>query len=180
MTCHYSMLIHWSDEDQVYVVTLPEFGGCMTHGDTYEKAARQGQDALESLVEAYQAEGRPLPAPQLFIFPAPEETPARAWRGAWGDASSRLTAERTMAYEIRLHGDAAAELRRLGVFERRRIVDEINSQLRSGFKTPVVQAARLLFLQASRLHHGFETASKPSADRGDAEPKMSSRSDGRL
>ena len=34
-----------------------------------------------------------------------------------------------MAHEIRLHGDAAAELRRFGVFERRRIVDEINSQL---------------------------------------------------
>ncbi len=31
--------------------------------------------------------------------------------------------------------------------------------LRSRFKT-VVQAARLLFSQASRLHHGFETASK--------------------
>jgi mRNA-degrading endonuclease RelE of RelBE toxin-antitoxin system len=34
-----------------------------------------------------------------------------------------------MAHEIRLSGNAAEELRNLAVFERRRIVDEINSQL---------------------------------------------------
>src|SRR5438552_18297126 len=73
MTCRYSMLIQWSDEDQCYVVTLPEFGGCMTHGETYEEAAHHGQEALESLSEACQAGGRPLPAPQLFTFPLPEE-----------------------------------------------------------------------------------------------------------
>jgi antitoxin HicB len=66
MNGRYSMLIQWSDEDQVYVVTLPEFDGNKTHGATYEEAARMGQEALESLVEAYQAEGWPLPAPQLF------------------------------------------------------------------------------------------------------------------
>jgi predicted RNase H-like HicB family nuclease len=60
------MLIQWSDEDQVYVVTLPEFQGCRTHGSTYEEAARHGQEALESLVEAFQAEGRPLPDPELL------------------------------------------------------------------------------------------------------------------
>ena len=39
MTSHYSMLIQWSDDDRVFVVTLPEFGGCKTHGATYEEAA---------------------------------------------------------------------------------------------------------------------------------------------
>lgn len=66
MNCRYSMLIQWSDEDQVYIVTLPEFDGNKTHGATYEEAARMGQEALESLVESYQAEGWPLPAPQFF------------------------------------------------------------------------------------------------------------------
>jgi len=57
------MIIQWSDEDQVYIVTLPEFGGCKTHGKTYEEAARMGQEVLEMLVEAYQADGSPLPEP---------------------------------------------------------------------------------------------------------------------
>lgn len=34
-----------------------------------------------------------------------------------------------MAHEIRFSGSAAEELRRFAVFERRRIVDEINNQL---------------------------------------------------
>jgi predicted RNase H-like HicB family nuclease len=65
------MLIQWSDEDQVFVVTLPEFHGCKTHGASYEEAARQGTDALESLIEAYQADGRELPEPAKFGSPIP-------------------------------------------------------------------------------------------------------------
>jgi antitoxin HicB len=69
MTCHYSMLIQWSDEDEVFVVTLPEFGGCQTHGSTYEEAAKNGQEALESLIEAYQVEGRSLPSACVLELP---------------------------------------------------------------------------------------------------------------
>lgn len=57
------MLIQWSDEDQVYVVSLPEFGPyAKTHGDTYEEAARMGQEVLELLMEGEDS----LPAPQKF------------------------------------------------------------------------------------------------------------------
>ena len=66
MTCRYSMLIQWSEDDQVYVVTLPEFDGNKTHGSTYDEAARNGQEVLELLVETFQAEGWPLPEPSLF------------------------------------------------------------------------------------------------------------------
>ena len=53
----------WSDEDEAYVVMLPEFGGCMTHGDTYELAVKHGREVLELLVESYAEEGRKLPKP---------------------------------------------------------------------------------------------------------------------
>ena len=67
MTLNYSMLIQWSDEDQVFVVSLPEFGPyCHTHGNTYEEAAKMGQECLESLIEAYQAWGKQLPEPAKF------------------------------------------------------------------------------------------------------------------
>jgi len=57
------MLIQWSDEDGVYVVTLPEFGGCKTHGSTYEQAAKQGRQVLELLVESCLEDKESLPAP---------------------------------------------------------------------------------------------------------------------
>ena len=57
------MEIHWSDEDQAFVVTLPEFPVCQTHGGTYAEAAKSGQEVLDLLVETYRAEGRALPEP---------------------------------------------------------------------------------------------------------------------
>jgi predicted RNase H-like HicB family nuclease len=58
------MVIQWSDEDQKFIVSLPEFGPyAHTHGDTYEEALRNGQDVLELLVEDYQARNQILPNP---------------------------------------------------------------------------------------------------------------------
>lgn len=71
MNTHYSMLIQWSDEDQVFVVTLPEFHGCKTHGLTCEEAARNGHKALKLVSEAFQADGRTLPEPAKFGTPVP-------------------------------------------------------------------------------------------------------------
>lgn len=68
----YSMVIQWSDEDDAYVVTLPEFPECKTHGNTYEKAARNGQEVLELLIHSQNEEGLPLPEPQKFL---PSKTP---------------------------------------------------------------------------------------------------------
>ena len=64
----FSMLIQWSDEDQVFIVTLPEFENARTHGETYEKAARQGRLLIESFIMWYEQDGKPLPAPSLFDF----------------------------------------------------------------------------------------------------------------
>ncbi|HEY7974609.1 MAG TPA: type II toxin-antitoxin system HicB family antitoxin [Ktedonobacterales bacterium] len=68
---HYTMLIRWSAEDDAYVVSLPEwryksFGEIVTHGATYEEAARNGQEALDLLIEDALARGEPLPEPHLY------------------------------------------------------------------------------------------------------------------
>jgi predicted RNase H-like HicB family nuclease len=60
----YSVLIEWSDEDNKYIVTLPEFPNCYTHGATYEEALRNGKEAIEALIEKYQYCGQPLPQPK--------------------------------------------------------------------------------------------------------------------
>lgn len=63
----YTIVIQWSDEDQCYVVSLPEWGKfCHTHGETYEEALQNAQEVLELLVESAIAEGEPLPEPQIF------------------------------------------------------------------------------------------------------------------
>lgn len=64
---HYSMIIEWSDEDQAYIVTVPELPGCRTHGNTYEEAVRQGQDAIESWIMVALADNDPLPSPRRYV-----------------------------------------------------------------------------------------------------------------
>ncbi|MFM7190014.1 MAG: type II toxin-antitoxin system HicB family antitoxin [Microcystaceae cyanobacterium] len=49
----YSMVIVWSEEDDCYLVHLPDFPEqrFRTHGETYEEAAKNGQEVLELLLE---------------------------------------------------------------------------------------------------------------------------------
>ena len=63
---HYSMVIEWSEEDRAYIVTVPELPGCRTHGATYEEAVQQGQDAIDSWIDARKASGRPNPRPRVL------------------------------------------------------------------------------------------------------------------
>jgi len=65
----YSMLIQWSDIDDAYVVSFPEFPGCHTHGDTYEEAVKNGREVIELLVDTYEAEGQSIPTPSVFVSP---------------------------------------------------------------------------------------------------------------
>ncbi len=63
----YTIVIQWSDEDQCYVVFLPEFTDVMqpcTHGDTYEEALKNAQEVLELLIETALEDGEALPEPK--------------------------------------------------------------------------------------------------------------------
>ncbi len=63
---HFSMIIEWSEEDDAYVVTVPELPGCVTHGSTYAEAVRQGEDAIATWLEMARASGDPIPAPRVL------------------------------------------------------------------------------------------------------------------
>lgn len=66
----YTVVIQWSDEDQCYVVSLPEWGPyAKTHGDTYEEAARNAREVLELLMEDEDGKPVDLPAAKLFHYP---------------------------------------------------------------------------------------------------------------
>ncbi|MGB5972786.1 MAG: type II toxin-antitoxin system HicB family antitoxin [Nodosilinea sp.] len=57
------MVIVWSEEDDCFLVHLPAFPEQVyrTHGNSYEEAARNGQEILQLLLEE---NGLPLPRPE--------------------------------------------------------------------------------------------------------------------
>lgn len=67
----YSMLIEWSEEDQAYLVTLPEWAQQVympaIHGDTYDEAVKNGREALAMLINEAKKNGEPLPPPRVHV-----------------------------------------------------------------------------------------------------------------
>lgn len=65
---HYSILIQWSEVDQTYIASLPEFGPyAHTHADSPEEALKNAQEVLALLVEDYLARGKELPQLKVMI-----------------------------------------------------------------------------------------------------------------
>lgn len=66
----YSMTVQWSNEDQLFLVTIPEFAGRVvmpcTYGKTREEAIHNGEDVIEMYLEAWQAEGESIPEPSTL------------------------------------------------------------------------------------------------------------------
>jgi len=63
----YTMLIERSNEDQIYIVTLPEFGNyCKTHGETYLEAVKNGEEGLEKLLESLERDNLPASPQQHY------------------------------------------------------------------------------------------------------------------
>ncbi len=63
--CHYSMLIQWDEEDNIYVVSVPELK-VKTHGKTYEEAVKNALEVIELWLEVAIQDGRPIPPPQKY------------------------------------------------------------------------------------------------------------------
>lgn len=61
----YAMIIEWSDVDQKFIVTVPDLRGCITGGDTREEAARNGEEAIASMLAAFADRGVLLPEPRF-------------------------------------------------------------------------------------------------------------------
>ncbi len=63
----YTIIIQWSNEDNCYIVSLPEWGKfCHTHGDTYEEAIKNAQEVLEMLIESAFEDEETLPEPKTW------------------------------------------------------------------------------------------------------------------
>ena len=47
----YALVIEWSDEDQLFLVSIPDFPGAHTHGRTRAEAAEMGEEAIALLLD---------------------------------------------------------------------------------------------------------------------------------
>lgn len=59
----YELILYWSDEDEAYVVDVPELPGCMAHGDTQAKALENAQAAIKLWIDTAKEFGYPIPEP---------------------------------------------------------------------------------------------------------------------
>jgi predicted RNase H-like HicB family nuclease len=64
---YYSYRIHWSDEDEAYVVAVEELSGCMTHGATLLEAIKMAYEAVGGYLEAWLEDHDDVPVPLAKI-----------------------------------------------------------------------------------------------------------------
>ena len=66
----YQVTIAWSQEDNCYLVYLPDFTDeimqPVSHGDTYQEALQHGLEVMEELIVHLQVNGKSLPVPKLI------------------------------------------------------------------------------------------------------------------
>lgn len=62
----YSLLVEWSDEDRLYLATVPELPGCRTHGTTRREALRKGEERIVEWLAIAAERGWGLPVPRVF------------------------------------------------------------------------------------------------------------------
>ncbi len=67
MNLPYQINIHWSDDDEAYIATVPALRGCLAFGDTPEEAAAEVRIAAELWLETAKAGGRPVPRPDAAL-----------------------------------------------------------------------------------------------------------------
>ncbi len=61
---HYEMIVWWSDEDEAYVVDVPELPGCMAHGATRQEAITHAEEAIKFWIKTAKEDGELIPEPK--------------------------------------------------------------------------------------------------------------------
>lgn len=64
MSIKYELIIYWSEEDQSFIVEVPELSGCMADGETYEQAVANVRQVIEEWIETARELGRSIPEPK--------------------------------------------------------------------------------------------------------------------
>ena len=60
----YEMIVYWSEEDNAYLVEVPELPGCMADGQTYQEAITNAEAVIQEWLQTAQELGRSTPVPR--------------------------------------------------------------------------------------------------------------------
>lgn len=60
----YERIVFWSEEDQKWIVDVPELPGCMADGATAEETLENAEIVISEWLETAEALGREIPAPK--------------------------------------------------------------------------------------------------------------------
>jgi predicted RNase H-like HicB family nuclease len=64
MNSKYELIMYWSEEDNTFVVEVPELPGCMADGLTQNEALLNVQVVIDQWIETAKALGREIPTPK--------------------------------------------------------------------------------------------------------------------
>jgi predicted RNase H-like HicB family nuclease len=71
-THHYTIILHPDVDEEGYTVTVPALSGCVTQGETLEKAIAMAKDAIRLSIDILIADGVPVPEerehPQAIVI----------------------------------------------------------------------------------------------------------------
>lgn len=60
----YERIVFWSEEDQKWIVDVPELPGCMADGATAEEALENAETVISEWLETAETLGREIPVPK--------------------------------------------------------------------------------------------------------------------
>lgn len=60
----YERIIYWSEQDQKFIVEVPELAGCMADGETAAEALENVEIVICEWIETAKAIGREIPVPK--------------------------------------------------------------------------------------------------------------------
>jgi predicted RNase H-like HicB family nuclease len=63
-TYKYELVIYWSDEDEAFIVEVPELPGCAADGASYAEAVANVELVIQKWIETARELGREIPKPK--------------------------------------------------------------------------------------------------------------------
>ena len=60
----YEIIVYWSDNDEAFIVEVPELPGCAADGPTHLKAVQNTEKVIKKWIETAEELGRAIPQPK--------------------------------------------------------------------------------------------------------------------
>jgi predicted RNase H-like HicB family nuclease len=67
MSIRYELIIYWSEDDQSFVVEVPELPGCMADGETYEAAVANARQVIDEWLDTARDSAREMAEVSVLV-----------------------------------------------------------------------------------------------------------------